>query len=112
MLFGVIVEEGIAKVGTPICIPTKENMMVGIIAGIQANRNDVQIAKAGEQVALKIEHGHRPGLMYGRHFDHNDKLVSKITRDSIDLLKENFKDDLAREDWRLVIRLKKLFGIL
>lgn len=28
---------------------------------------------------------------YGRHFDSDDELVSRITRNSIDLLKENYR---------------------
>ena len=29
-----------------------------------------------------------------------------------DALKENFKDKLENEDWRLVIKLKKVFNII
>lgn len=37
--------------------------------------------------------------------------MSKISRKSIDLLKKHFKDDLEKDDWRLVIKLKKTFSI-
>jgi translation initiation factor 5B len=47
--------------------------------------------------------------LYGRHFDHKDELVSRMTRQSIDMLKENFRDELSKDDWRLVIELKKKF---
>lgn len=40
-----------------------------------------------------------------------DELVSRISRKSINLLKEHFKDDMRKEDWQLVIRLKKVFNI-
>jgi hypothetical protein len=40
--------------------------------------------------------------MYGRHFDHNDQLVSKITRESINALKSHFADEMTKDDWRLV----------
>jgi translation initiation factor 5B len=40
--------------------------------------------------------------MYGRHFDHNDQLVSKITRESINALKAHFADEMTKDDWRLV----------
>lgn len=46
--------------------------------------------------------------LYGRHFDHKDDLVSKITRKSINVLKDMFRDDLTKDDWRLVVRLKKV----
>ena len=40
-----------------------------------------------------------------------DALVSRITGESIDVLKANFRDDMTKDDWRLVIRLKKVFNI-
>ena len=49
--------------------------------------------------------------MYGRHFDDNSQIVSFITRDSIDALKEFFKDEMTNDDWRTVIKLKKAFEI-
>lgn len=39
-------------------------------------------------------------------------VYSRITRESIDALKSHFKDELSNDDWRLVIDLKKVFGIL
>lgn len=50
--------------------------------------------------------------MYGRHFDFKDQLVSRISRESINAVKEYFRDDLSKEDWKLVLELKKLFEIL
>ena len=40
-----------------------------------------------------------------------DALVSRITRKSINLLKQHFKDDMTKDDWRLVIKLKQVFKI-
>eukprot|EP01051_Picozoa_sp_SAG22_P009452 SAG22_NODE_790_length_7216_cov_5.198820_8_plen_74_part_00 len=51
-------------------------------------------------------------ITFGRQFDENDELVSKVTRESIDLLKEYHKDDMSRDDWKLVIRLKKVLGVI
>jgi translation initiation factor 5B len=36
---------------------------------------------------------------------------SKLTRQSIDALKQYFKDDVSKEDWGLVVKLKKVFNI-
>lgn len=49
--------------------------------------------------------------MFGRHFDEKDDLVSRITRQSIDAIKENFREDLEKEDITLLAKLKKLFTI-
>lgn len=40
-----------------------------------------------------------------------DELVSRISRKSIDLLKEHFRDDMTKDDWRLVVKLKAMFDI-
>ena len=38
--------------------------------------------------------------------------VSKLNRESIDLLKEHFRDDVPKDDWKLVVKIKKLLGIM
>lgn len=50
-------------------------------------------------------------IQYGRHFVDTDQIVSLLSRDSIDALKEFFVDEMKREDWMLVMKLKKVFGI-
>lgn len=37
--------------------------------------------------------------------------MSKISRKSIDLLKEHFREDLSKDDWRLVVKLKSILEI-
>lgn len=34
-----------------------------------------------------------------------------ISKQSIEALKENFRDDMSKDDWKLVIKLKKVFGL-
>jgi hypothetical protein len=34
-----------------------------------------------------------------------------LTRDSIDHLKESYRDEMKKEDWVTVLKLKKIFGI-
>ena len=49
--------------------------------------------------------------MYGRQFDSTSMIYSKITRKSIDILKEYFKKDLSKDDINLLIKLKSIIGI-
>ncbi|PSS00069.1 Eukaryotic translation initiation factor 5B like [Actinidia chinensis var. chinensis] len=113
IVLGVDVLEGIAKVGTPICIPQKEFIDIGRIASIENNHKPVDYAKKGQKVAIKIvgSNSDEQQKMFGRHFEIEDELVSHISRRSIDILKTNYRDDLSMDEWRLVVKLKTLFKI-
>ncbi|GAB2282273.1 hypothetical protein Dimus_016822 [Dionaea muscipula] len=113
IVLGVDVVEGIAKVGTPICIPAKDFIDIGRIASIENNHKPVDIAKKGQKVAIKIigANPEEQQKMFGRHFELEDELVSHVSRRSIDVLKANYRDDLSSEEWKLVVKLKILFRI-
>ncbi|XP_059298600.1 eukaryotic translation initiation factor 5B-like [Lycium ferocissimum] len=113
IVLGVDVLEGIARIGTPICIPQKDFIDIGRLASIENNHKPVDSAKKGQRVAIKIvgSNSEEQQKMFGRHFEMEDELVSKISRRSIDILKANFRKDLSVEDWRLVMKLKTLFKI-
>mmetsp|Transcript_12421 Transcript_12421/g.45287 ORF Transcript_12421/g.45287 Transcript_12421/m.45287 type:complete len:553 (+) Transcript_12421:366-2024(+) len=113
IVLGVDIAEGIAKVGTPICIPSQNFITLGKIASMEMNHKDVDIARKGDSVAMKIQSttAAESARLYGRHFDHKDELVSHISRHSIDLLKENYRNDLTKDEWLLVVKLKKVFDI-
>ena len=113
LVIGCKVAEGVAKIGTPICVPSKEFVVIGRIIGIQKNHEDQKEAKRGEECAFKIEQvAGGQIIVAGRHFDESCQLVSKITRESIDLLKENYKEEMTDAEWRLVMKLKKIFDIM
>ena len=113
IVLGVSVEDGILVPGTPIAVPSKENLEIGRVSSIEINNKAIESARRGQEVCVKIEHvgGDAPKL-YGRHFDHTDLLVSKITRESIDTVKEYFRDDMTKGDWQLMIELKNSFQII
>ncbi|CAH1443183.1 unnamed protein product [Lactuca virosa] len=104
IILGVDVLEGIAKIGTPICIPQREFIDIGRISSIENNHKPVDIAKKGSKVAIKItgSNAEEQQKMFGRHFEMEDELVSHISRNSIDILKANYRDELSNEEWRLV----------
>ncbi|VDP35468.1 unnamed protein product [Schistosoma mattheei] len=112
IVVGVRVEAGIVRVGTPICVPSRECVHLGRIFSIESNHKPVEEARTGMEVCIRIDptDGETPKL-YGRHFDLNDLLVSKISRESIDVMKEYFRSDLKKEDWKLMIELKESLDI-
>ncbi|KAG8137463.1 hypothetical protein E2320_004700 [Naja naja] len=113
IVMGVLVDAGQVKQGTPICVPSKNFIDIGIITSIEINHKQVDVAKKGQEVCVKIEPipGEAP-KMYGRHFEATDILVSKISRQSIDALKDWFRDEMQKSDWQLIVELKKVFEII
>ena len=113
IMSGVIVEAGVVKTGTPICVPSKDFIDVGVVTSLQSNKQELEMARRGEEVCVKIASvpGEAPKT-FGRHFDETDFLVSKINRASIDACKNYFRDDLQKDDWKLMIELKKTFEIM
>lgn len=53
---------------------------IGIVTSIEINHKQVDVAKKGQEVCVKIEPipGESP-KMYGRHFEATDILVSKVS---------------------------------
>jgi len=114
IVIGVSIEAGKLKKGTPIsAVANDEIVFLGTVTSIEHNHELVEIAKSGEEVSIKIENttGEAPKL-YGRHFTHTDPLISRINRQSIDVCKNYFREDLSRQDWTLIVELKKILKIM
>lgn len=117
IVVGVDVVEGSLKIGTPICAVKKnpttgevETINLGRVTSIELNHKAINIVKKGQpSVAVKIEGPNQP--TYGRHLEEKDTLYSLISRKTIDTLKTHFRDDVSKEDWQLIINLKKVFNI-
>jgi translation initiation factor 5B len=113
IVVGVDVLEGILRVGTPLVVLQGNTWVdIGRAVSIELNMKSVKIATRGESVALKIQSNKTAHIAYGRHFDWQNQLVSKMSRTAIDILKEDFRDDLTKDDWRLVVKLKTMMGII
>ncbi|VDK87249.1 unnamed protein product [Litomosoides sigmodontis] len=115
IVIGVSVEAGQLKRGVPLCVPSKDfqSIFIGNVTSIERNHEQLEVARQGEEVCIKIENttGEAPKL-YGRHFTHQDTLVSRITRETIDVCKAHFRNDLSKADWQLVVQLKKILDIM
>ncbi|KAG2481357.1 hypothetical protein PVAP13_J683216 [Panicum virgatum] len=113
--------EGVVKVGTPICVsvPSKDRdadvvHSLGRISSMEtSNGKPIDSAKKGV-VSIKIigENPQERSRLYGRHFNADNELLSQISRKSIDVLEEYYQDEMTDENWQLIRRLEKQFGIL
>uniref|UniRef100_A0A6A7FX50 Eukaryotic translation initiation factor 5B n=1 Tax=Hirondellea gigas TaxID=1518452 RepID=A0A6A7FX50_9CRUS len=120
IILGCEIKQGLLKLGTPLCAmfdkvedDAKQYVEIGRIESLEVDSVPKKFAKAGEKVAVKIAQGVMEShIYYGRQFDYRNKLCSVLTRNSIDVLKEHFKQELSDENWRLVVKLKKFFQII
>jgi len=122
IILGVDILDGTLRVGTPIAVVKndpatgkKEIIDLGKITSLEINHKTHDVVKksqAGAGVAVKIEHAvYQSAKMFGRHFDDKDELLSHITRQSIDVLKDSFRADVTPEEWLLIKALKTRFNI-
>jgi translation initiation factor 5B len=82
---------------TPVCVPSRRNLKIGRVTKIESNHVERTKATEGDEVAIQIEAGGL-SVMYGRQFDHNDRIASLISRRSINALKSFFASELKPED--------------
>lgn len=115
LIFVCEIKDGQLRPGTPLCLPDKDFMQIGRVASIEVNRKPVEMARAGtaqSRVCIKVEQNtSQAHITYGRHFDHTSQLYSHISRQSIDVLKDQFREEMKKEDWALIVGMKKIFGI-
>lgn len=48
IIIGVVVEGGIVKLGTPLCVPTRENLFIGTVSSIEIYHKQQETARKGE----------------------------------------------------------------
>ena len=110
IIVGVKVLGGEIHKKTKICVPSKGGIIIGKISKIQHNNKDVDIAKINEDVAISLIPVEDKKYVYKRHFDETDILYSKITRESIDLMKQLFKQYVV-DNIKLFTDIKKILDI-
>ena len=101
IVLGVEVIEGTLRLGTPLYVPSI-SLDVGKVTRIENNHKEVTTAKKGTSVAVQITNDGNPTITYGRQFDASNSLYSKLSRQSIDALKDFFKEYVYRI-WDMIV---------
>ncbi|XP_018433926.2 uncharacterized protein LOC108806334 isoform X2 [Raphanus sativus] len=117
IVLGVLVVEGFIKVGVPIAyVRTAGCLDLGRIAWIEKYQQPVDVASLGETVVIKIVASNpeeqRQARSFRSHYDINDNiLVTRISRGSINALRDNHKDKLSYSDVKVLYDLKHVLNI-
>merc|ERR1712003_593737 len=70
LILGCDVISGQLRVGTPLCVPEKDNLEIGRVASIEVNNKPKEKARRGEKVCIKIEQTTAQNhISIGRHFE-------------------------------------------
>ena len=110
IIIGVNVKMGQLRVGTPLCIPEKENLKIGVVESMELNKKKVdKVLPKDGSVSIRISG--QSNINFGSHFDHTNQICSWITRRSIDALKNHCRDEMTMDDWQLVKQLKIKYGV-
>ncbi|CAG9326649.1 unnamed protein product [Blepharisma stoltei] len=108
------VVDGVLKVGTPLCIHEKEDLIIGKVESIELNDENIELQRPGQgSVVIKLKglNPEQDAYEAGRDFEEIDELSSWITRESIDLLKDYYRDEMTMNDWKLVKAFKIKYEI-
>jgi hypothetical protein len=76
-----------------------EKMAFGNVMSIEKDKKPIDSAnRLTGSVAIRIEQKRNmKEYTYGRHWTHESLFVSALNRESIDLLKEHFRDEVPKE---------------
>ena len=123
LLLGVKVRAGRLRIGSPLYVvvsehknkgkiinmKTEREFELGKVTSIQKNNEDKDLANLHDEVCIRIDNPNE--LSYDRHFDHKDEIISRLTRESIDILKKDYRGEMTKDDWKLVIEMKNILKI-
>ena len=108
LMFGVKIKKGTLYKNTPICIPEK-NVHLGKVLNIQFEHKEKEKGEEGQEICIRLDNPNQ--LIINRQFDVNDKLIAHLSRNSIDILKRDYKEVVPKKDWLLIIEHIKLLKI-
>ena len=80
-------------------LKTGEKLAFGNVMSIEKDKKPIETAtRLTGSVAIRIEQKRNmKEYTFGRHWTHESLFVSALNRESIDLLKEHFRDEVPKE---------------
>jgi translation initiation factor 5B len=112
LMFGVKIIKGKLYKGTPIYCPDKD-LVLGKVVDIQKDKKPLVFAdaknKEKNKVCIRISSNNY--ILYGRHFNSDNNLVSHVSRKSLDIIKKYFRDKMEKNDWLLLRDIKELCDV-
>jgi len=100
-VFGVEIESGLLKKDAPLM--NEQGVVIGFVRGIQKDKEPVESAKKGEQVAISVS-----GVYYGRQIKEKMKLYTNPPADDMATLEGKYKQALSEDERDVLAQIKAL----
>ena len=111
IIMGVKVTEGTLRKGTPLMLNAPKPICIGTVDGIRINDKEVDVAPTNAECSVLVKAPADWTPVAGKDFKAGDEFVTRMNREIIDLIKAHFRDELKKEDWSLIVRIKRILRI-
>ena len=110
-VIGFKVIEGTLYVGTNIvCIKSnKEVINLGHVISIEKTKEKVDCAEKNSEVCIKLDNPEH--YSWQKDFSEKDVFITGMSRESLELMKRDFKTRLTNNDWTLTVKIVKILQI-
>lgn len=86
-----------------------KNVYLGKVLNIQFEHKEKEKGEEAQEICIRLDNPNQ--LIINRQFDETDKLIAQLSRNSIDILKRDYKEIVPKKDWLLIIEHIKLLKI-
>lgn len=111
LVIGFKVLDGCANVGTNIACVKSNNQIInlGQIVSIEKTKEKINSASKNAEVCIKLNNPEH--YSWQKDFTEKDTFITGMTRESLELMKRDFRTRLSKEDWLLTVKIVKTLGI-
>lgn len=110
-VIGFKVIDGMLNVGTNIvCVKANKQVLnLGQVVSIEKTKEKVDTATKNTEVCVKLSNPEH--YSWQKDFTEKETFITGMTRESLELLKRDFRTRLTKDDWVLTVRIVKTLGI-
>eukprot|EP00702_Spironucleus_salmonicida_P003891 EST45182.1 Eukaryotic translation initiation factor 5B [Spironucleus salmonicida] len=109
VICGFRVVQGTLVLNQPLAIPDREGgKYIGKVGGIQKDHKDQQEAGVGSEISVRIDTADNWIAGKDGIFDTGDRIYTKVTRKSIDIMKQHYRKELEEQKLApVILEIKK-----
>ncbi len=110
-VIGFKVSDGTLNVGTNIsCVKANKQIInLGQVVSIEKAKEKIDSANKNLEVCVKLSNPEH--YSWQKDFTEKDTFITGMTRESVELLKRDFRTRLSKEEWVLAVKIVKTLGV-